>query len=240
MLPGFLTEYPRYSKRRRFQTTYDRSTQRPGTNTTIKEGTKLTDFLEKYKPNIDLTQAFIFDDSQPDEELSFELNKKIQIARKLQDFTFLALGKMLKTFRDRKLYKQLDFENFSQYLASEDLSFSREKAYVYIRIYEIFVERLHLNQDELSKLGVVRLMTLAPVIRGIEDDQQAIQKVEEAKALRYNDFIRQIKQETSKDGKPTMYWSEEAQKWIVNYYEDITALVTLGKWSDREITPEES
>lgn len=200
----------------------------------------MADFLEKYKPTIDVSQSFVFDETQTDDELSFELNRKIITARKLQDFTFLALGKMLKTFRDRKLYKQLDFENFGQYLASEELSFSREKAYMYIRIYEIFVERLQLSEDALSKLGVVRLRMLAPVVREIEDNEKAIQKVEEAQDIRYNDFVRQNKQQLNKDGNPNVYFSEELQKWVVNYYEDLTQLISIGKWSDRDIDPEEA
>lgn len=198
----------------------------------------MTDFLDKYKPKVDLSQAFVIDEEQTDEDLAFDLNKKLLTARKLQDITFLAMGKILKVIRDRKLYKTLDFEDFSQYLASEELSFSREKAYVYIRIYELYVERLHLNQDELSKLGVVRLMMLAPVVRNIESDEEAIKKVEEAKDLRYNDFVRQTKIQTSKDGKPTVYFSEELQKWVVNFYDDKTQLISLGLYKDREDTPE--
>lgn len=200
----------------------------------------MTDFLEKYKPTIDLSETFVVNESLEDDELAFDLNRKLLTARKLQDITFIAMGKMLKVIRDRKLYKTLDFEDFSQYLASEELDFSREKAYLYIRIYEVFVERLQLKQEELSKLGVVRLMMLAPVVKKIDDDKEAIQKVEEAKDLRYNDFVRKTKTENNKDGKPSVYWSEEAQKWIVNYYEDITALVTLGKWTDKQKEEEEA
>lgn len=200
----------------------------------------MTDFLEKYKPNIDVSKTFVFDEELPDDELSFDLNKKIQTARKLQDFTFLALGKMLKTFRDRKLYFKLDFEDFGQYLASEELSFSREKAYAYIRIYELFVERLNFNETELSKLGVVRLMMLAPVIRATENNEEAIKLVEDSKDLRYGDFVRQVKQKANRDGKPSVYWSEELTKWVVSYFEDRTQLVTLGKWSDQQKLPEDA
>lgn len=187
-----------------------------------------------YKPTADINQIFNVDETLPDNELAFDLLKKLTVARKLQDATFIAIGKMLKIIRDKKLYKKFDFENFSQFLESEELSFSREKAYAYIRIYEIFVERLTLDPNEISKLGVVRLMMLAPVVRNIEDRNEAIAKIEESKDLRYGDFVREIKSQTNKDGKPTVYWSDETEKWIVNFFEDTTTLIPLGKFSDKD------
>lgn len=195
----------------------------------------MTDTISKYKPNIDLTDTFKVDEGLSDRDLAFNLWERLQFARKLQDATFLAIGKMLKITRDRKLYKQLDYEDFSSYLESEELSFSREKAYLYIRIYEVFIEQLQLNEMEMSKLGVVRLQHLAPIVRKIENRDEAIQKIEEMSSLRYNDFIRETKNQTSQDGKPNVYWSEEAQKWIVNFWDDKTHLVSLGKWADREL-----
>ena len=190
--------------------------------------------ISLYKPTADISQVFSVDETLPDNELAFDLLKKLTVARKLQDATFLAIGKMLKIVRDKKLYKKFDFDNFSQFLESEELSFSREKAYAYIRIYEIFVERLVLDPNEISKLGVVRLMMLAPVIKGIENREEAIAKIEESKDLRYNDFVREVKSQTNKDGKPTVYWSEETEKWIVNFFEDITTLIPMGKFKEKD------
>jgi hypothetical protein len=192
--------------------------------------------IAPYKPKIDVLNAFEVDQSLGEKELTFSAWQKLVQAKRFQDLTFIAIGKILKMFRDQKLYKNLDFDNFSQFLASEELSFSREKAYVYIRIYEIFVERLQISQDELSKIGIVRLMFLAPVVRGIEDRDEAIKTIDENKDLRYNDFVSKMKSQTNKDGKPTVFWSEEAEKWIVNFYEDKTHLVSLGNWEDRSST----
>jgi len=189
--------------------------------------------LSDYKPQVSLAETFKVDENLPDEELTFDLLKKLVFARTIQDVTFLAMGKMLKIVRDRKLYLNLDFENFSQFLASEELSFSREKAYVYIRTYELFVEKLEYNPDEIGKMGVVRLMMLAPVVKGMEKEE-AIAKIESLKDTRYGDFIRQIKEETNKDGKPTVYWSEQDAKWIINYFEDTTVLMPIGKFKQDE------
>ena len=183
--------------------------------------------LSVYKPNPSVTAAFDVDETMSDADLTFDAFKKLVLARKTQDLVFLSIGKMLKVFRDRKLYKQLDFDNFSQFLASEEISFSREKAYLYIRTYELYVEKLQLDPDEIGKMGVVRLMMMAPVIRDM-NREDAVKELEGKKEMRYGDFVREVKQQTNKDGKPTVYFSEESQKWVINYFENTTLLTSLG------------
>lgn len=183
--------------------------------------------LSVYKPNPSVTAAFDVDETMSDADLTFDAFKKLVLARKTQDLVFLSIGKMLKIFRDRKLYKQLDFDNFSQFLASEEISFSREKAYLYIRTYELYVEKLQLDPDEVGKMGVVRLMMMAPVVKDMSREE-AVKQLEEKKDMRYGDFVREVKQQTNKDGKPTVYFSEELGKWVVNYFENTTTLTSLG------------
>jgi hypothetical protein len=48
--------------------------------------------------------------------------------------------------------------------------------------------------------------------------------------MRYGDFVREVKQQTNKDGKPTVYFSEESGKWVVNYFENTTMLTSLGQF----------
>lgn len=196
------------------------------------------DSISKYKPNPQIT-TFDFDETLPEEELSFILLNNLVVARKIQDATFLAIGKMLKIIRDRKLYIHLDFENFSQFLASEEISFSREKAYVCIRTYELYVEQLHFNPEDIARMGVVRLMMLAPVVRDMEDKEEAVKKIEEMKDLRYGDFVRAVKKETNTDGKPEVYYSPAVDKWFVNYYDNMTELHSLGNYEKKEGTEKE-
>lgn len=189
----------------------------------------MEDAIELHKPNPSVQAAFEVDEKLPDVELTFDLFKKLVLARRTQDLVFLSIGRMLKIVRDRKLYTHLDYENFSQFLNSEEISFSREKAYLYIRTFELYVEKLQLNPDEVGKLGVARLMMMVPVIKDMSRED-AIQTIEEARPLRYGDFVRQIKESTNKNGKPSVYFSEEEEKWIVKYFEDTTTLQSLGKF----------
>jgi hypothetical protein len=93
--------------------------------------------LAKYKPSADINKLFGIDETLPDNELCFIALQSLVKAKKTQDALFLVIGQRLKLFKDRKLFKQLDFDTFEQFLASEEISFSREKAYLYIRIYEM-------------------------------------------------------------------------------------------------------
>lgn len=190
----------------------------------------MPDFLDTYKPSVSITQNFEVDESLPDNELSFLVLKNLVKARTLQDLTFIVMGKLLKLVRDKKLYTHLDFDNFSQFLASEELSFSREKAYLLIRTYEIYVEQLDFNQDELGKMGIAKLMILTPLIKDIKDKDEAVKKIEEMKDLRYGDFVRQVKQETNLDGKPEVFYSNEINKWFVRFYDNTTELQSLGSY----------
>lgn len=189
--------------------------------------------LSVYKPNPSVAAAFDVDETMSDADLTFDAFKKLVLARKTQDFVFLSIGKMLKIFRDRKLYKNLDFDNFSQFLASEEIAFSREKAYLYIRTYELYIEKLGMNPDEIGKLGVVRLMMMAPVIKDMSRED-AVKELEGKKEMRYGDFVREVKQLSNRDGKPTVYFSDEQGKWVINYFENTTSLVSLGQFEKKE------
>jgi hypothetical protein len=192
--------------------------------------------LTKYKPTADINRLFGVNEDLPDNELTFAALQNLVRARKTQDALFLVIGRMLKLFKDRKLYTNLDFETFEQFLASEEVSFSREKAYLYIRIYEMFVLKFQMSDEEISKLGVARLMMLVPVLREVVDRDEAITKIEQlgGSNLRYNDFVKNVKDVTNKDGKPTIFWSEEGQKWNVSFFNDTTNLIDMGSWADRQ------
>jgi len=153
--------------------------------------------------------------------------KKLLFAKKSQDFLFLAMGKILREIRDEKLYQDLDFENFGQFLASEELSFSRESAFLYIRVYEYFVEYLQLGEEYIQNIPVSKLAMLVPVLKKMDSKEEAIKFIENTENLRYGEFVREVKQHQS-GIKPTVYWSEETEKWVVSYYESVTTLQPLG------------
>lgn len=194
--------------------------------------------ISLYKPNPSVTQAFQVDEKLPDNELVFDVFKKLVLARKTQDVVFLAIGRLLALVDERKLYKFLDFENFGQFLASEEISFSREKAYMMMRIYKHYSEYLELSEDVIKDLPIVRLSLMLPILKKIESKEEQVKEIDRMKSLRHTDFVREVKNTLNLDGKPTVYWSEEAGgRWVVNYYEGVTVLNSLGEFVKKpEIT----
>lgn len=193
------------------------------------------DSISLYKPVIDVGSLFAIDETLPVNELAFAVLQTLVRARKTQDALFLVIGKMLKLVKDKKLHKNYDFDTFEQFLASEEVAFSREKAYLYIRIYEMFVQRFQMKEKDLTDLGVARLQALVPVLKEITDRDEALAKIEElgGSSIRFNEFIRATRNLTNTDGKPTVFWSDEASKWIIQYFNDKTNLIDMGKFADR-------
>ena len=88
----------------------------------------MPDFLEKYNPQTSIFAHFQVDETLPVEERAFQTWRALLSAKRSHDGLFLVIGKLLKDVRDERLYEKLDYENFSQFLSSEELGFSREKA----------------------------------------------------------------------------------------------------------------
>lgn len=185
--------------------------------------------IQDYKPQVSVAATFAVDEKEPDNELAFSLFKKLVLARKTQDFLFLTIGRLLKITRDRKLYKHLDYDNFTQFLHDENIEFSREKAYMYIKIYEVYVERLQMSDEAITKIGIAKLNALAPVVKDMTPEQAEAEIA--SKPERFGEFMAEVKKQTNKDGKPNVYFSDEGNTWIVQYYENTTHLVPLGKFT---------
>lgn len=193
------------------------------------------DALTKYDPpklGSNLFDLFKIDESLPLEEYAFDVWRKLIMAKQANEALFIVQGKLLKEIRDKKLYKVLDYSNFTQFINSEEISFSREKAYMYIRIYEYFIETLEINPEKVAQMSIARLGMMLPYLKKLNKDE-AIEKMQDFNAMRHNDFVNDIKKIRT-GGKPTVYWSEEIERWIVQYFPNITQLITLQDYEREE------
>jgi hypothetical protein len=184
--------------------------------------------LDKYKPNL----PSIFNQFEPNKELSesdyaFDLHHKLLLAKRSQEFLFLAIGKILKEIRDNKIYQKLDFDNFGDYLGSEEISYSRESAFMFIRVYTYYMEYLEMDEERVGNINISRLSLMMPILKKIEDKGQILEKIDELSSLRHKDFLIRVKQNKTND-KPSVYYSQELSKWIVEYFTDRTQLFDLG------------
>lgn len=189
------------------------------------------DYLTKYKPSLpDLLKDFDLDTDLPEEEKAFTAYKMLLTAKRNADGMFLVIGKLLKTIRDEKLYEKLDYPSFSQFLGSEDVGYSRESAYLFIRAYEYLIEHLELNAEAVGKMNIGRINMMIPVLKKIEESEgrdAAIKQMEDMDSLRHGDFVQTIKQ-AKLDSKPEVYFTQEDNKWHVSYFEDTTVLHSKG------------
>lgn len=193
-------------------------------------------YLDKYYPQVDVFEHFGVDASLPRSERAFQAWKNLLKAKAGYQALFLVIGRELKRVRDEELFKELDYENFTEFLGSEELGFSREKAYLCIRSYEYLIEHLGLDVARVGEMNISRINMMIPVLKRIEEasgKEAAIEQLEDYNALRHTDFIREINQEKASK-KPSVYFSEELDKWIVNYYDDTCVLHSLGLYEEKE------
>lgn len=171
-------------------------------------------------------------------EYAFEIYKKFLLAKRGQEYLFMAMGKLLKEIRDKKLYLTLDYDNFGQFLSSDEISISRESAFQYIRVYEFYIQYLELDENYVGKMPVSKLSIMLPMLKKVETKEEAIKLIEDMAPLGYADFIREVKLKTDRSGKPQVYFSNELDKWIVQYYDNKTVLYTLGDYENTVPTKE--
>lgn len=178
--------------------------------------------------NRSIFSYFQVDENLPRPELAHSAWSALVAAKKSHDALFLVIGKLLKIVRDENLYEELDYENFTQLLESEEVSFSREKAYMYIKVYEYYLETLQLSEEDVGSINVSRLSMMVPVLKQIDDRQEVIEKIDQMSKMRHGDFVREVRQTTNRKGKPEVFWSEEQDRWVVRFYDNRTTLHSLG------------
>lgn len=164
---------------------------------------------------------------------AFELNQRLIFAKRQSDFLFLIIGKILKEIREKRLYEHLDYSTFSSFLSSNDVSFSKESAFMYIRVYEYYIEELQMSEQVIENISVSRLSMLIPVLKKIEDRNEVVELVQEYGSLTHNDFMLKLRQKKH-DDKPTVYYSKSIDRWVVEYWSNRTNLFDKGELVDDE------
>lgn len=99
-----------------------------------------------------------------------------------------ALARLLKENRDKSYYKLLGYDSFEEFLADPDISMRRSTVYNYIRIYELFVERLKLDEAMLAEIGTRRLQLVSPVVEN--DPKEWMSK---ARELSRSDLAEEVR-----------------------------------------------
>lgn len=181
----------------------------------------LPSFLDEFNAPVNVTEP----------EKAFALYQMLLQAKRNQDYLFLGIGKLLKEIKDNELYRQLDYESFNEFVTSDELGFSRESAFLYVRVYEYYIERLKLDAEYVGKINLARLGQMLPLLKKLDNPEKEIEMVEEFSNLRQSDFMLKLRQGRG-DDKPTVHYSKELGKWLVEYYTNRTELRDLGNFED--------
>ena len=116
-----------------------------------------------------------------------EENKEAIIQAKLNvAANYLVLAHLLKENRDGSLYKLLGCDSWDEFLGMPEISFSRSKAYSLIQIWELYKDRMGIDDHTLLDIGNAKLLMIAP---HVEKDKEWLNK---AKALSKSDLRLEI------------------------------------------------
>ncbi len=192
--------------------------------------------VDKYFPEINILESFEIDESMPEKERAFALWKNLLFAQRTSGQLFLLVGKLLKEFKEKELYIYLDYGSFNQFVSSPELAISGESAYMYIRVFEFYVEKLALDPETVRKMPLGKLSRMLPMIKEVEKElgkEKAIEKMNELNTLGLGDLsieIKKAKGDSRDSYRPVIVFNFETNLWQVRYYEDKTEFVNAGKF----------
>jgi hypothetical protein len=141
----------------------------------------------------------------PEVREAISCHQQICESGKVAASALVDMGRGLKRMRDGKLYAQLGYETFAEYLEKNgDYSFKERQAYTYIKAVESFSDKFLTEHGELgiTKLGLLTALSEQDAVEVIESSDLSGLNADEVKAL-----VR----EKQALGEQLSFWKEEAQ-----------------------------
>jgi len=117
-------------------------------------------------------------------------HKKLLKLKNELTYDFLCLGELLFNIKEKKFYEILDYQTFSSYLGSPEISISLSTTYALIDIYDRFLLQFKINQDRLLPIGRTKLERILPII----DEKNYEEWLEKAEYLSTSDLDKELKQ----------------------------------------------
>jgi len=167
---------------------------------------------------------------------AFELYHNLQLAIKNQGKLYLIIGQTLKKIRDEKTYNYLGeggFDSFQQFLNNAEIGFRPATAYLYIRLYEYYIERLKLAVEEVVEVPMNRLMRLLPALKQ-KTDKESIEIVQNFKTLTNFDFDKELKEKKLETERPVLFKDKETGLYIFEF-SPVQVLRIVNKQTDEII-----
>jgi hypothetical protein len=124
--------------------------------------------------------------------------------------------------RDKKLYKHLGnggFDSFLDFINNPEIGISQSSCYLYIGVYEFYVEELELPETEVMTIPLNRLMRLKAPLKKMPKDK-AKQIIQDMAHLTNTDYYLEILDKKLESRKPKLYKDKETNKYILEFNPD--------------------
>ena len=160
------------------------------------------------------------------EKDAFEKWEMIKTALKQQQHLTLLIGRMLKIFRDQKLYKLLGtHETFAAFLSDPEIGMRQSTAYHYIQIVELYEQKLGLTEAEIDNVPINRLIRMKSYLATLPEPD-AKEKFFDLAPLSTSDFEVALVECGAKQDKPlTVSNDENTAKQVIKFDPERTAKI---------------
>lgn len=115
----------------------------------------------------DLVEAMKSSESFAD-VAKFNYDKIKEVKQDIQG-QFLNLAFLLVQSRDYRLWEFLNFESFESFLGDPAIALKRSTAYNLMRLYDTFVVKFKVPNDDISKIDRTKLLKICPVIEKLPE-----------------------------------------------------------------------
>ena len=163
------------------------------------------------------------DEITPKQSEAWQLNEELIKAVHTQARLFVHVGRILQIIRDGKLYRYMGeggYDTFEHYLNNAEIGLQYSTAYLYIRCYEYYIQKLALQPDEVTKIPVNRLQRLLPVLKKMTDDA-AREKIRQIAPLTNYDFMKTVQEEKLEKYRPKMIRCKTCGGWHFEFRTDM-------------------
>jgi len=152
-------------------------------------------------------------------DLAWNETEKLQFAIRKQAELYLVIGEILKRIRDEKLYSYLGeggYDTFQHFLNNAEIGLRPSTAYLYIRIYEYYIQQLSMTHEQIIQIPINRLMRLLPTLK-TKPDNESKEIVQNISQLTNYDFDEEIKEKKMETPKPLLFKDKETGKYIFQF-----------------------
>lgn len=147
------------------------------------------------------------DQRTPEQNEALYMHEQLILHRQMVEVGLANMCRDLKEIRDRKLYLQLGYEEFTAYTEAEH-GIKQRQAYKYIQVYEkLGIEILHSS----AKIGVTKLLEIAALDKDEREELMAAHTVDELADMSTEE-VKQLTAQVKKLEEQISFLQEEKRQ----------------------------